>query len=41
MNPSPIHLLIRHAESEGNVGAITHSPQSIQLTECGHQQAAA
>lgn len=43
MKPSictPATLLIRHAESDANVGAATDSPASIRLTARGHQQAA-
>jgi len=31
--------LIRHGESQGNVGAVTHDYSSIPLTEAGEQQA--
>ena len=34
-------MLIRHAESEANAGGVTVTPESIALTERGHQQARA
>jgi 2,3-bisphosphoglycerate-dependent phosphoglycerate mutase len=33
-------VLIRHAESEGNIGMPTDTPAGIRLTEKGHRQAA-
>jgi alpha-ribazole phosphatase len=31
--------LIRHAESQANAGGVTLTPESIELTKRGHQQA--
>jgi probable phosphoglycerate mutase len=35
----PIVWLIRHGESQSNVGEITCNPKETQLTEIGHEQA--
>ncbi len=32
-------ILIRHAESQANAGGVTLTPESIELTKRGHQQA--